>query len=94
MSFRRLKECEAYAISAGGDKFITLPIDFDDDYTLRYLLHELCHLALPGELGAFGKLEEEIIIRVLEPFVFKHLLDNPKKHSWWLNQLATLRTPT
>ena len=71
-----------------GEKVIVLPPGYDDDYTLRTLLHELCHVAIPGELGAFGTFEEDILLRVLEPRLMAHLVDKPRKHSWWLKQLA------
>lgn len=77
--------------SDAGSVLITLPPGFDDDYTLRYLLHELCHSTIPSELASFGAFEEPIIERVLEPALIAHLLDSPRKHSWWLNQLKALR---
>lgn len=70
-----------------GNKIIHLPPDKDDDYQLRTLLHELMHVAIPGELGAFGVFEEDILERVLEPRMMDHLLNRPVKHRWWLKQI-------
>ena len=70
-----------------GKKLIVLPPGYDDDYTLRTLLHELTHVAIPGELGAFGDFEEDILMRVLEPRIMQHLVECPRKHSWWLKKL-------
>lgn len=74
-----------------GKKVISLPPGYDDDYTLRTLFHELCHVAIPGELGAFGVYEEDIIMRVLEPRLMHHLVERPRKHAWWLRKLRELR---
>ena len=74
-----------------GAKVIHLPPGYDDDYTLRTLFHELCHVAVPGELGAFGEFEEDILMRVLEPRLMQHLVECPRKHSWWLKKLREAR---
>jgi hypothetical protein len=74
-----------------GNKVVVLPLGHDDDFTLRTLFHELCHVAIPGELGAFGAFEEDILERVLEPRLMEHLLNRPRKHSWWLKKLAETR---
>lgn len=74
-----------------GQKVIILPPGCDDDYTLRTLFHELCHVAIPGELGAFGAFEEDILLRVLEPRLMHHLVERPRKHSWWLRKLREAR---
>ena len=74
-----------------GKHLIELPPGFDDDYTLRTLIHELCHVAIPGELGAFGTFEEDILMRVLEPRMMHHLIERPRKHAWWLNRLKEAR---
>lgn len=71
-----------------GERFtITLPPEQDDDYTLRTLFHELCHVSLPGELSAFGVFEEDILIRVLEPRLMDHVTNRPRKHQWWMKRL-------
>ena len=74
-----------------GKKVIYLPPGYDDDYTLRTLFHELCHVAIPGELGAFGVFEEDILMRVLEPRLMNHLVERPRKHAWWLRKLREVR---
>ena len=74
-----------------GTKVVYLPPGYDDDYTLRTLFHELCHIAIPGELGSFGDFEEDIIMRVLEPRLMAHLMDCPRKHAWWLKKLREVR---
>lgn len=81
----------ASVVADAGNKVIELPPGYDDDYTLRTLLHELCHVAIPGELGAFGDFEEDILMRVLEPRLMSHLVERPKKHSWWLKKLREVR---
>lgn len=85
------KEQFARVDADAGKKVITLPEGHDDDYTLRTLFHELCHVAIPGELGAFGKFEEDIILRVLEPRMMEWLVGHPRCHSWWLKKLRELR---
>lgn len=75
-----------------GKKVIELPPGHDDFYTLRTLLHELCHVAVPGELGAFGDFEEDVIERVLEPRLMDYLLRNPRKQEFWLKKLRESKT--
>jgi hypothetical protein len=70
-----------------GQHVVVLPPGYDDNYTLRTLFHELCHVAIPGELGAFGAFEEDILIRVLEPALMQHVVDRPRKHAWWIKRL-------
>ena len=70
---------------------IILPPDADDDYVLRTLLHELLHVTVPGELGAFGVFEEPILERVLEPLMLDYLLRRPKKHERWLAAVKKAR---
>ena len=81
----------AAVVADAGGKVIYLPPGYDDDYTLRTLLHELCHVAIPGELGAFGDFEEHILERVLEPQLMDHLTACPRKHAWWLRKLREAR---
>lgn len=81
----------AAVIADAGGKTIYLPPGYDDDYTLRTLLHELCHVAIPGELGAFGDFEEDILMRVLEPALMDYLVNHPRSHSWWLRKLREAR---
>ena len=85
-----LKGCFALTTMVNGTNTITLPDPqkWDDDYILRTYIHELCHIALPGELVAFGIFEESIIERVLEPYVMLHILKRPRIHEWWLKRLA------
>lgn len=86
--WKRPKGDQFAAVTADkGSKVVYLPPGYDDDYTLRTLFHELCHIAIPGELGGFGTFEEDIIMRVLEPRLMAHLMDCPRKHSWWLRKL-------
>jgi hypothetical protein len=75
-----------------GTNTITLPnpAKWDDDYMLRTYLHELCHIALPGELSALGSFEEPIIERILEPILMFHILRRPRIHEWWLRRIAEL----
>jgi hypothetical protein len=81
----------AAVLANAGEKTIYLPSGYDDDYTLRTLFHELCHIAIPGELGAFGVFEEDILLRVLEPRLMHHLVERPRKHAWWLRKLQEVR---
>jgi hypothetical protein len=74
-----------------GKHVITLPDGHDDFYTLRVLFHELIHLALPGELAAFGTWEESIIERVAEPELMHWITGRPRVQAWWLKQLSALR---
>lgn len=74
-----------------GGVVITLAPGYDDDYTLRTLLHELTHKAMPGELASFGSFEEDIIMRVLEPRLMFWLNEHPKRHAWWMRQLKAIR---
>jgi hypothetical protein len=86
------KDNQFAAITAdSGTNIIYLPPNYDDDYTLRTLFHELSHVAIPGELGAFGSFEEDILMRVIEPRLMQHLVERPRKHSWWLKRLKELR---
>jgi len=70
---------------------ITLPPDADDEYTLRTLLHELLHVTVPGELGAFGVFEEDILERVLEPRMMDFLMRRPRLHERWLRAVRQAR---
>jgi hypothetical protein len=74
-----------------GKKLILLPTGYDDFYTLQTLFHELAHVAIPGELGAFGDFEEDILMRVIEPALMNHLTECPRKQAWWLKRLRDLR---
>ena len=74
-----------------GKKIIWLPPGFDDHYTLRTMFHELCHVAIPGELAAFGDFQEDVIERVLEPRLMEYMVRHPRSHSWWLKKLRELR---
>jgi hypothetical protein len=77
----------ASVVADKGMKSIELPPGYDDHYTLRTLFHELCHVAIPGELAAFGKFEEDILERVLEPRLMAYVLERPRVHEWWLKKL-------
>ena len=82
------KDEQFAAVTAdAGKKVILLPPGYDDDYTLR----ALCHVAIPGELGAFGVFEEDILMRVLEPRLMHHLVERPRKHAWWLRKLREVK---
>ena len=85
------KHMWAYMQPSSGQVTIALPPGKDDDYTLRYLLHELSHYALPGELAAFGAFEEDIIERVLEPRLIEYVLKYRTKHEWWIKRLRELK---
>ena len=92
MRYGKLKSCEAIVSPRqGGDPTpITIPRGFDDDYTLRYVFHELSHIVLPGELGAFGEFEEDIIIRVLEPAWIRYVTANGRRHAAWISNLKRI----
>lgn len=77
----------ASVVSDKGKKTIDLPPGYDDFYTLRTLFHELGHVAAPGELAAFGNMEEDVIERVLEPRLMAYVLSHPRIHEFWLRQL-------
>ena len=81
----------AMVVSENGIHQITLPPDRDEFYTLQTLIHELCHVAIPGELGAFGAFEEDIIMRVLEPAMMNWLTEHPRSLRWWLNKIRNLK---
>lgn len=81
----------AKVVAESGQNIIYLPPGHDDDFTLRTLLHELMHVAIPGELAAFGIFEEDILERVLEPRMMDHLLRHPAKQAWWLKRLKSAR---
>ena len=81
----------AMVTSENGVHVIMLPPERDEFYTLQTLIHELCHVAIPGELGAFGTFEEEIIMRVLEPIMMNWLTEHPKQQRWWLKKLREAR---
>ena len=86
------KDEQFAAITAdAGKKVIYLPPGYDDDYTLRTLFHEIAHVAIPGELGAFGDFEEDILMRVIEPRLMHHLTECPRKQAWWLKKLREAR---
>lgn len=86
------KHTYAMVVAEVGKRYqITLPPDADDDYTLRTLIHELLHVTVAGELGAFGVFEEDILERVLEPRMLDYLLRNPKKHERWLRALRVAK---
>lgn len=75
----------------GGNVAITIAPGFDDDYTLRVLIHELTHKAMPGELAAFGSFEEDILARVIEPRLMFWLVEHPRRHAWWMRQVKAIR---
>jgi hypothetical protein len=91
VKFAKRKTSFADVLMDAGTVVITLPPGYDDDYTLRTLLHELTHKAMPGELAAWGAFEEDIIMRVIEPRLMHWLNEHPKRHSWWLKQLSRAR---
>lgn len=74
-----------------GISIIYLPPDYDDEFTLRTLIHELAHFAVPAQLGAFGVFEEDILERVIEPRMMHYLINSPRKHAWWLARLKEAR---
>lgn len=74
-----------------GKNVIELPPGYDPWFTLQTLIHELCHVAVPGELGAFGSFEEDVIERVLEPRMMDYLARSPRKQAWWLAKLRELK---
>jgi hypothetical protein len=71
---------------------IWLPPDQDDDYTLRYLVHELAHVSISSELGAFDCFEEPILERVVEPRMIDYFMRRRYKHAKWLRALREART--
>lgn len=91
VQFGDLKASTACTTMDSGRAVITLPRGFDDYYTLQILLHELVHLAMPGQLAAWGTWEEDILVRVAEPNLMHWLVEHPKRHSWWIKRLAVLR---
>jgi hypothetical protein len=96
IKWRKLKKPTFAMVTAdqGQHHLITLPRGWDDDFTLRALLHELLHVTVPGELGAFGVFEEDILERVLEPRLMDHLLRHPRKQAFWLKALKKAREGT
>lgn len=91
VKFGPLKGCLGHTTMDAGNVVITLAPGYDDDYTLRTLLHELTHKAMPGELAAWGSFEEDIITRVVEPRLMFWLNEHPRRHAWWIKQLAAAR---
>jgi predicted methyltransferase len=89
--FRKLKGCTGRMDVDLGQVTISLAPGFDDDTTLRILIHELCHLAMPGELYALGVFEEMVIARVLEPQLIDYIAAESKRQAWWLTRLKKLR---
>ena len=85
--WKKPRGCYADVNSDKGKHTIRIPPEGDDDWRLRSLIHELCHVAIPGELGTFGTFEEDILERVIEPRMMDHLLNRPAKHKWWLKKL-------
>jgi hypothetical protein len=82
----------AQVASSNGQHVITLPSEgYDPDYLLRTLIHELAHVALPGELEAFGVFSEDVLERVIEPRMMDHLLRHPRKQARWLKAMAATR---
>ena len=77
----------ASVVADKGKKEIDLPPGYDDYYTLRTLFHELSHVAMPGELAAFGNMEEEVLERVIEPRLMAYVLSRPRIHEFWLAKL-------
>lgn len=75
------------AVMDAGKVTITLPLGYDDDYTLRVLIHELTHHAMPGELAAWGAFEEDILNRVVEPRMMFWITERAKTHAWWVKRL-------
>lgn len=60
---------------------------------LPLFLHELCHLALPGELAAFGTLEEAILEQVLEPALLGHINSDARRRKFWASRLEKPHAP-
>lgn len=71
-----------------GKKVICLPPGYSDIYTLRFLFHELTHVAAPGELSAFMDWEEDILEYVAEANLMKYVLENPRIHEFWIGKLV------
>ena len=91
VQFGDLKASTACTTMDGGKAVVTLPHGYDDYYTLQILLHELVHLAMPGQLAAWGTWEEDIVVRVAEPNLMHWLTEHPKRHEWWVKRLCKLR---
>lgn len=91
VQFGSLKTSSACTTMDAGRTVVTLPHGFDDDYTLRTLLHELVHLAHPGELAALGGFEEDFLNRVIEPRLMFWLVGKPRRHAWWVKRIRDLR---
>lgn len=66
---------------------IYLPPDQDEDYTLRYLIHELAHVSIHSELGPWTTKEEKILERIVEPDLMGYLMRSRYRHEWWLKKL-------
>lgn len=60
---------------------------------LPLFLHELCHLALPGELAAFGTFEEAILEQVLEPALLAHINADSRRRRFWTARLEKPHAP-
>lgn len=89
--FRKLKRAYAQITMDAGTSTITLPLGYDDDFTLRLLLHELSHKAMVAELAALGDFEEDFINRVIEPRMMLWLSHRKKSLAWWLRRLKQAR---
>lgn len=72
---------------------INLPVDQDEEYTLRYLIHELAHVSLHSELGPWTRKEEKVLYRVVEPDLMDYLLSQRHKHEKWLTALRAAGYP-
>lgn len=81
------KDMLAHVVAEGGKKKITLPPGYSDFYTLRFLFHELTHVAAPGELAAFMDWEEDILECVAEANLMKYVIENPRIHEYWIQRL-------
>lgn len=83
----KVGDYEATIDPVSGHHTIHLPPGYDDFYTLRFLFHELGHVAAPGELSAFHDWEEDILERVEEPQLMAYILANSRIHEYWLRRL-------
>lgn len=84
----------AQVTAEAGAKVVTLPLGYDEFYTLQTLLHEVLHVAIPGELEAFGVFSEDILMRVLEPALMNYLTEHPRRQEWWLRRLRESKEGT
>ncbi len=84
------KECYGWVNVRLGERIIRLH-KTRRETLLRTLIHELVHDAFRVELAPWGPLEEDIVLRLLEPGIWKAIERSPKRLEKWQRFLDAVK---